>query len=266
MPRLPLLPALLLLLGLSCHGQAAASAACHQGPGLPISSHWYVVDGDTLHLDDGRKLRLIGIDTPEIFHDGRSPEPYALTARKVLIRLLGEGPVTLIPGKQRHDHYGRLLVYLFAAGHNIEAELLRQGLATALYMPPDYRFATCFGAAEREARHRQLGLWSLPRYQAVAATRLPPDSHGYHVVSGRISRIGHSRSSLWLDLGSAFSLRLAKTDLVYFHDLDPATLRGSSIIARGWIYSRQYRGQRQLRMRLRHPGQLEFMPRAGKKP
>lgn len=257
-------PFLALWLGLSCNSPAAATNPCQQGPVEPVNSGWYVVDGDTLHLDDGRKLRLIGIDTPEIFHDGREPQPYALKARQALSRLLREyRPLGLQAGRQKHDHYGRLLVHLFAGGHNIEAELLRQGLATALYFPPDVHYAGCYSSAEREARRQGLGLWSLPRYQPVAASRLPADSHGFHVVRGRISRIGRSRTSLWLDLNPGFTLRLLKADLRYFRDRDPQTLRGSTIIARGWIYARTYHGQRQLRMRLRYPDQLDILPAGG---
>ncbi len=262
--RLPPPALLCLLLGLILGNRAVVARPCQRGPLQAIDSHWYVVDGDTLHLDDGRKLRLIGIDTPEIFHDGRPPEPYALEARKALIQLLREQrPLSLQAGRQRRDHYGRLLVHLFSGEDNIEAELLRQGLATALYIPPNYRYAGCYAAAENEARRQGLGLWSLPRYQAVAATRLPAGSRGFHVVRGRITRIGHSRDSLWLNLTPAFALRLLNTDLGYFQDPPVESLRDRTVIVRGWIYARSYHGHRQLRMRLRHPAQLDVLPLHG---
>jgi len=257
MYRYSLLIPLLLSLGLTVSDLAANTVSCLRGKTERITSPYTVVDGDTLHLDDGRKLRLIGIDTPEIFHDGRPPEAYALKARAVLIRLLAENrPLDLQTDRQRHDHYGRLLVHLFAAGRNVEDILLRKGLATALYMAPDYRYASCYGAAEAMARRQGLGLWSLPRYQPAEASHLPGGSHGFHLLHGRINRIGKGHSALWLNLSPHFALRLAKTDLPYFQGLDPETLRGREITVRGWVYKRHG----ELRMRLRHPNQIDIIP------
>ncbi|HKJ23067.1 MAG TPA: thermonuclease family protein, partial [Gammaproteobacteria bacterium] len=75
----------------------------------------YVYDGDTVRLDDGRRIRLIGVDTPEIAHDGNPAQPFALAARQFLIDLLHQsgGDVRLRYGPERKDHYHRTLAHLY---------------------------------------------------------------------------------------------------------------------------------------------------------
>ncbi len=229
-------------------------------PGAPETApvQW-VVDGDTVHLGDGRKLRLIGLDTPEIHHDGRPPEPYALEARRRLQALIGPSRrVALVPGRERRDRYGRLLVHLFTTGgENLQVPLLRQGLATLLVFPPNLALLECYRAAEQEARVAGRGLWSLPQYRPVGAETLDPAllGRGYRVVTGRVGKVGQSRDSIWLRLAPRLSLRILRTDLRWFPG-PPEQWLGQEVEARGMLYRRRGR----LLMRLRHPAQLRLLP------
>ena len=93
----------------------------------------YVFDGDTLKLEDGRRVRLRGINTPELNQKGAPPSPFAIEARDTLQGLLESGRHTLLLqyGAERRDHYGRLLAHAFLEnGDNIAVHLLQQGLAT----------------------------------------------------------------------------------------------------------------------------------------
>ena len=256
-PGLQAVPRLLFLL-LILLPPLCAAADC-SAPGTPETApvRW-VVDGDTVHLEDGRKLRLIGLDTPEIHHDGRPPEPYALEARRRLQALIGPSRrVALVPGRERRDRYGRLLVHLFTpGGENLQQELLRRGLATLLVFPPNLALLACYRAAEQEARAAGRGLWSLPQYRPVRAETLDParTGRGYRVVTGRIGKVGHSRDSLWLQLAPRLSLRILRADLRWFSD-SPGQWQGRQVEARGMLYRRRGR----LLMRLRHPAQLRLL-------
>ena len=70
-----------------------------------------VVDGDTLRLTDGRSVRMIGINAPEMGRKGRASEPYAEAAKRRLQALVkaSDGRVGLVPGVESKDKYGRCL-------------------------------------------------------------------------------------------------------------------------------------------------------------
>jgi len=216
------------------------------------------LDGDTVVLADGRHLRLIGMDTPEMGHDGDPNQPYAVAARDRLRRLLFTHGrhLGLRFDQERHDHYGRLLAHAFLPdGTSVSASLLRAGLATQLVVPPNIWHARCNGAAEAAARKARRGLWSLARYQAQPSTRLPATTRGYRVVRGQVIHVGHSSHALWLDLNGNFGVRIEQTDLRYFRQPLEALL-GKRVEVRGYVYAR--RGQ--LRMRVRYPSALERLP------
>lgn len=214
----------------------------------------YVYDGDTVQLDDGRRVRFIGINTPEREHDDRPAEAYAERARQRLVQWQqASNQWQLVYDKDRHDRYGRVLAHVFdRQGRNITQQLLREGAGQLLVIPPNLKYLDCYRRAQQAARLNHSGLWALPEYQPLAVQQLQAFARGYHIVTGKLSRIGESRSSLWLNLGRSFALRIKKTELSYFDRQALEKQVGETISAQGWIY--QYRGQ--LRMRLRHPAAL----------
>ena len=214
----------------------------------------YVYDGDTVRLEDGRKVRIVGIDTPELGKDGQPAQPYAEEARQALVTLVADNPsVRLRYARQPRDRYGRLLAHLYLAdGRSVAEVQLASGYATALVIPPNVWNQSCYAAVEQEALRARTGIWALPAYQPAPAESLPPSAHGFHIVSGRIERIGESRHSLWLELGPRLVLRVARSDLQYFSGYDPRQLLHHTVVARGWLH---YHKQ-QLSMRIRHPAAL----------
>lgn len=86
-----------------------------------------VVDGDTVRLSDGRSVRMIGLNTPELGKKGRSDEPFAAAARTRLETLVAasDGRLGLLAGQEGKDRYGRTLAHLYSAnGDNLEAQML----------------------------------------------------------------------------------------------------------------------------------------------
>ena len=128
----------------------------------------HVYDGDTVRLTDGRRLRLIGLDTPEIFHDGRKAEPFAKAARSALVALLAQSghQLHLAYDRERIDKYGRTLAHAYIVNGqplSVGIELLVKGYAKTLFVPPNDRFAGCYRAAESRAREARAGLWGSTR-------------------------------------------------------------------------------------------------------
>ncbi|MDE2088499.1 MAG: thermonuclease family protein [Gammaproteobacteria bacterium] len=238
----------------------AAFAAADCAPGRISARHQavYVYDGDTVRLADGRKLRLIGIDTPELGRNGAPPQPYALRARERLHALLSAqgNRIGFRHDRTRYDRYQRTLAHVYLPdGTNAAAELLRQGLGTALVVPPNLWKLGCYQAAEQQARERRRGIWSLPQYQPVEAAELDPGTRGFRLVTGRVVRVSHRRGSLWLRLDGPVVLRVKHDDLHYFRAVRPARLTGRRVLARGWLHG--YRGT--LFLSVRHPAALQAM-------
>ncbi|MGH8245508.1 MAG: thermonuclease family protein [Gammaproteobacteria bacterium] len=218
----------------------------------------FVIDGDTVTLSNGEHLRLIGIDTPEMGRNGNMAQPGTEQARDFLNSLIGryDGTVRMIYGEEQRDPHGRRLAHLFFRdGTNIQARLLADGLAVPLTIPPNLRFIECYRRQATPARTAGRGLWSLAAYRTIPVEQLEPGTRGYRVVRGLVTRVGQSSSSVWIDLGTAFALRIVRGDLAYFKDIDLPGLAGRVLEAQGIIY---YRNS-QLRMRIRHPLDLIFV-------
>ncbi len=219
----------------------------------------YVYDGDTLRLQDGRKVRLIGINTPEIAHPRRAStttdEPLARRARQTVQQLLRKTPeIRLRLGRQRHDRYQRLLAHVYLAdGRNLEAILLQQGLAAQIVVPPNTYALECYRQAERVARQQRQGLWREDYFRPLDSEHLPAALKGFRFIQGRVSRVSHSRRSLWIELGQRFAVRIARKDLPLFRDNDPQQWLGKTIIVRGWVS----RYRKKAMIHVRHPVSIE---------
>jgi len=118
----------------------------------------FVVDGDTLALADGRRVRLVQIDAPELVSDC-----YGRAARRALARLAPPGTrVALVgdPALDEVDDYGRPLRYVLVAGRNVNVALVAAGAARPWFFGGARgRYAARLLAAARRARARRLGLW-----------------------------------------------------------------------------------------------------------
>jgi micrococcal nuclease len=117
-------------------------------------------DGDTLWLSGVGKVRLIGVDTPEVYG---GVECYGREASAFVERLLplGRG-VSYTLGVEERDRYGRALAYVYTDdGRFLNLVLVRRGYAQPLTIPPNDEYADRFVAASRTARRRGAGLWGL---------------------------------------------------------------------------------------------------------
>lgn len=120
----------------------------------------HVIDGDTLILAGGQRVRLLGIDAPEMEKEDRPAEFLAHKSKAFLANLAQGKMVRLEYDQLRYDHYGRLLAYLFLPDNTlINAALLRQGLAHVYCHPPNVRYRETLLAAQTEAMDARRGLW-----------------------------------------------------------------------------------------------------------
>ena len=115
-----------------------------------------VIDGDTIVIGGGERVRYLGVDTPEV---GEDPEPFGPQATELNRRLVEGRSVLLVKDTSDRDRFGRLLRFVYADGILVNAELVREGFARAVVFPPDDRHAGCLAALEEEARRERRGLW-----------------------------------------------------------------------------------------------------------
>ena len=117
-----------------------------------------VIDGDTVELTSGDRVRYLGIDAPELFGD---PECGAAIAASVNTRLVEGKPVQLLAGPEDRDRFGRLLRYVFSEGVFINAELAREGLVRAQSFDAEERFHQVIVQLQQSARETKRGLWEV---------------------------------------------------------------------------------------------------------
>lgn len=209
-----------------------------------------VADGDTLVLRDGRHLRLIGINTPELGKDGRPSEPQADAARERLIDLIRGHDLLLLLGGEARDHYGRLLGMLERPGQpDLRETLVAEGLAWVIAVPPNLDGLTALQAAEARARDARRGVWAEPRFAVRDAAQLTADDIGFRLVHGAVTRVGASRRYHYFDLGPGFSVMITRDDWRDFFRGRPESLMGRRVSVRGWVIAIDG----QPRLKLRHP-------------
>lgn len=244
---------------------ALHAAECAPGGPLQAARVEFVIDGDTLALADGARVRLIGINAPETGHRDQPGEPFGAAAKKALAGLLPRGAmVYLQDGAEARDRYGRRLAHAFRNpdGDSIEARLLREGLAQQVAIPPNTDFAACLQDAERAARAAGRGIWPEPYFAPRDASALTAADAGYRRVRARIERVQRDRHGWWLETGGALTLRLNDGDARAFTSR-PEQWAGKTLIVRGWVRDRsaskavRERGYAPLLLPLQHPAMIE---------
>lgn len=227
-----------------------------------------VVDGDTVLLDNGLVVRLIGIQAPKLAlgRDGFSDWPKGEAAKAALAGLVLDRSVLLRYGGEETDRYGRVLAQLYvtdAAPLWAQQEMLRAGMARVYSFADNRACLPELMAAETKARAGTLGIWSDPYYRVRRADR--PDelvalAGHYELVEGRVLKAEKTGGLTYLNFG-----RIWKDDLTVVIDakalrlfaearLDPLKLGGALVRVRGWVDDRD--GPR---IAVTHPEQIEIL-------
>ncbi len=118
-----------------------------------------VIDGDTIVLNNGARVRYIGIDTPELSDHRRSVRTLAFSAKEYNQRLVEGKTVRLEYDLERFDKYHRILAYVYIGDLFVNAELVKEGYATLLTIPPNVKYTSRFLALQEQSRENKKGLW-----------------------------------------------------------------------------------------------------------
>ena len=256
-PRLAYLLAAIaawLIAGAWCAGsvtaEPAACAGLEEGPTRSVAR---IIDGETVALDDGTELRLVGALSPRAADVGAAPGTWPAEAAAVaeLTALVLGRSVVLRFGGERSDRYGRLQAQAFlrqgAELRWVQGHLLDQGLARAYTQAGNRACSAALLAAEATARRERRGLWADAAYRPRRAERaheLARLAGTFQVVEGRLVRVKQIRGVLYLDFAGAwpraFSASLRARELAALGGgPDPKALEGRRVRVRGWIVGRR---------------------------
>lgn len=247
---------------LSATSPAAVSQRCTLEPG-PRRSVVRVLDAETIELDDGTQVRLIGALAPrqpattstalapdETANAGEAtfwpPEREAKAALEALV--VGH-TVELAYGGRRQDRYGRTLAHVFridgATRSWVQGEMLAQGHARAYGLPQSYLCMDELIAHERLARDAGLALWATAAYAPRTATDLAAlrrARNTYQLVVGRVVSIRRTKSTTYLNFGAdwrrTFSVVARHKSLAAAERSRLSALEGKTVLVRGWVERR----------------------------
>ena len=221
---------------------------------LPLVKVAQVFDGDTVQLGDGRKVRLIGINTPELGREDQKEEPLAQEATVVLSRWQNKS-VRLQVGKDARDRYGRTLGHLFSGeGENLTASLLAEGLGFPVAFPPNTAYADCYRQQAALAEAQARGVWRHGYFRLRSPSLEADLKGGFGRYRGQIERISVTKKVIWIDFVGNLSVRVARKDMPYLDgevlkELLQAVdrkqeLRLPQLIVSGWVMDRTQWGEK----------------------
>ena len=220
-----------------------------------------VLDGDTLVVDGGGEVRLIGALAPRAWDAAGDGEdwPLAATAKAELERLVLGHSIELGFGGRRSDRYGRLLAQVFvrdaaAAGPEdergttwVQGAMLERGLARAYSLEGS---ASCLAellARERVARAAALGVWAEASYAVRGAAEVEHllERRGtFQIVEGRVRAVADVRGTVFVNFGEdtrqdfTIAIRAQTKRQIVAAGIDPQLWTGRTVRVRGWIERR----------------------------
>lgn len=205
-----------------------------------------VPDGGTLVLEDGREVRLVGIQSPRLARKtaGLPAWPLAEEARDQLAGLALNRPVELAIGGGRLDRHGRILAQVFRMdGQWLQGRLLERGLARVLSQADNPARVDEMLALERAAREAGRGLWALDYYRVLPAAESAAAVGRFALVEGVVQSSADRRGRGYLNFGSDwredFTVTLAPPVLrrLTREGFDLAAYEGRRLRVRGWLKS-----------------------------
>jgi len=171
-----------------------------------------VVDGDTVVLAGGIKVRVLGIDAPEMEKDGRPADFLAHKAKATLTELTLNRTVGLSYDRLRYDHYGRLLAYLWLSDQTlVNAELVRRGLARVYFIAPNLRYQKDLLTAQQEAIGAQRGVWQ----------ELLKQDEPFYLGNHHSLRLHRPKCPLAAQMARANQVRFTSLKLAYLQGYSP---------------------------------------------
>ena len=215
----------------------------------------YVYDGDTVQLSDRRRVRLVGINTPELKSGPGWSKAIARQAASVLKRwvFLHKEDTYLQIEKEAHDNYGRVLGYVVDSnGVGPDVTLLEKGLAYGVAIAPNLQKQKCHRRAEKRARLAAVGVWA---HKPLRAREFNKEHLGFSVLQGKVTRQFHFKTADALVLDE-------KVVVMQRRSLRLPSLSGRIVQVRGWVQAKTFKRdgfEAAFTLYLNHPSNVEIL-------
>lgn len=262
-----------LLSGSAFLASPAAHAACATAVQETVRAG-EVLDAQTLRLEDGSEVRLIGVLPPQTPPWWKEPEPWppAERARRALSELIASAGLELrvAEGEAQRDRHDRLMAHVVVLRGEeriwVQAHLISAGLARAASFSRHRACARDLQRLEDSARANRAGLWGRGRFAIVPAANTEALSKRrlqFQIVEGDVRAVAARPQWTFLNFGDDwrhdFTVAIAAKDRRRFRnsDVDLENLEGRTIRVRGWIES--WNGPA---IKVTHPEQIEVLARA----
>lgn len=227
-------------------------------PGYSFFSVKTIYDGDTVVLEDSRKVRLLGINAPEVTHRGQAGDAGGKEAKQWLAGKLKNTKVRLETSAEKTDKYGRTLAHLFTENKDhINLQLVEAGLAAVNIYPPNLLYVNALTTAESKAQQAGLGLWQRPEYTPKPVAALDgaeyPGQRWLRLI-GKVTHIRNTRKFVYLEFSNQFDVRIERLSLSLFPDIND--YKDRTLEVRGWVN----RSKQHFSMLVRHPSAIKINP------
>ncbi|WP_276913160.1 thermonuclease family protein [Hyphomonas atlantica] len=198
-----------------------------------------VVDGDTIVLDTGQSVRLVGIEAPSGGFGDRDPQPFHTEAKRMMEDMVLGRQVQLHYGGLTRDRYDRALAHaetVDALGPRfwLNAEIVKRGGARVRVYPDTSAANAPLFDLERDARENSVGMWSTREYRIPLATDLPDTFEGFQLIYGNVADMQGSDG-----FGAVCDLSLEGSHLRLQIQVPAAghcqSALGANVLARGFV-------------------------------
>lgn len=224
-------------------------------PGVSYYQVEKVFDGDTILLANGQKVRLLGINTPEVAGRNKSAEAGGEQAKASLQRYVEGRKVSLQGDVEKQDKYQRTLAHVFTENkEHVNLELVRQGLAAINIYPPNLKYVDALVDAQQQAESSGLGIWSYPEYAPQSYRELSDDNYkGWKRLTGRVLAVKTTAKYSYLQFSDHVAVRIDNQWRELFPDL--ALYLGKNLEVRGWLHKNRQR----FALHVRHPAEIKVL-------
>lgn len=210
-----------------------------------------VLDGDTLYLEEGLKVRLSAIQAPKLplGRAGFKAWPLGEESKSALEKLTQDKTLQLYYGGEQRDRYGRALAQAYVLGGDgqkniwLQEEMVRLGMARVYTWPDTFQDSEKLYEAEIKARDAKRGIWGHDYYRirSPEPNALAQDVDSYQIVQGLIVSAADVRGQIYLNFGSDyktdFTIAIHKRDRKAFETagVELLSLEGAAVRIRGWV-------------------------------
>lgn len=222
-----------------------------------------VIDGDTIVLEEGQQVRLVGIQAPKLglgrpnFMDW----PKANDAKDFLVQSTLGKKVQLYVGQQIVDHNRRLLAHVVTEdGKWLQEEMLLHGWGRVYSFPDNRRIVREMLAIEKTARAQHLGIWADDYYAIQSPDKVGPVG-SFQIVEGKVLAVAKNKEMVYLNFQENWrtdftvEIKFASVEWFLSEGIDIMQLQGQTISVRGWVENKN--GPM---IEVTHPEQIEILP------